>query len=63
MWRLFMLLTSDLALVMKPDSPVIIYGSQTGQSQAIAEEIQTRLTTAGLQSQLFCMDQINKEVG
>ncbi|KAK3714369.1 hypothetical protein QZH41_007988 [Actinostola sp. cb2023] len=40
---------------------VILYGSETGQAQAIAEEIHENSTQHGLQSKLFCLSQTEKK--
>lgn len=39
----------------------ILYGSQTGQAQAIAEEIHENSSQHGLQSKLFCLSQTEKK--
>lgn len=45
-----------------PSSPnfTILYGSQTGQAQAIAEEIHQNSTQHGINSKLFCLSQTEK---
>ena len=46
----------------KPDF-TILYGSQTGQSKAIAEEIHERSANCGLTASIFCLSLVDKKVG
>ena len=41
---------------------MLLYGSQTGQSQAIAEQIRDRSLERGLSPDLHCLDQAGKKV-
>jgi len=41
---------------------LLLYGSQTGQAQAIAEEIAEKATQHNLDADLFCLSQIEKKV-
>ena len=41
---------------------LILYGSQTGQAQAIAEQILERAISKGITSELHCLDQTEKKV-
>ncbi|KAL8606119.1 hypothetical protein ACOMHN_032126 [Nucella lapillus] len=45
----------------KPGRCLLLYGSQTGQSQAIAEEIFQRSSKHGLQPEIFCMSMLGKK--
>ena len=40
----------------------ILYGSQTGQAKAIAEEIYDNCSTHGLNASIFCLSLIEKKV-
>ena len=41
---------------------LLLYGSQTGQAQAIAEQIRERSLTRGFDPELHCLDQAEKKV-
>lgn len=41
---------------------LLLYGSQTGQAQAIAEEIRDRAVQKGLRPDLCCLSQSEKKV-
>ena len=41
---------------------LLLYGSQTGQAQAIAEQIRDEATARGLKPDLHCLDKSEKEV-
>ena len=41
---------------------LLVYGSQTGQAQAISEEIRDRAVQKGLQPELHCLSQSEKKV-
>jgi len=41
---------------------LLVYGSQTGQAQAIAEEVAERAEKLGLEPSLHCFSRIEKEV-
>ncbi|XP_076456034.1 methionine synthase reductase-like isoform X2 [Babylonia areolata] len=45
----------------KPGRYLLLYGSQTGQSQAIAEEIFERSAKHGLQPEIHCMSMVGKK--
>ena len=42
---------------------LLLYGSQTGQAQAIAEQVAERARERGLQPDVHCLSQTEKEVG
>ena len=42
---------------------LLLYGSQTGQAQGIAEEIADRATEQGLTAELRCLGLTEKRVG
>ena len=42
---------------------LLLYGSQTGQAKAIAEEIFQRSSEHGLQPDLHCLSMTDKKVG
>lgn len=57
-----LLFMSSKSLKMPTSSHfTILYGSQTGQAQAIAEEIHENSSQHGLQSKLFCLSQTEKK--
>ena len=41
---------------------LLLYGSQTGQAQAIGEEIQDRCGQEGLYADLHCLSNVDKKV-
>ena len=41
---------------------LLLYGSQTGQAQAIAEELAEKAGQAGLQADLHCLSSTEKKV-
>ena len=41
---------------------LLLYGSQTGQAQAIAEEFSEKATQAGLSPELHCLSTTEKKV-
>ena len=45
------------------DRYLLLYGSQTGQARAIAEEIFQRSSERGLQPDLHCLSMVDKKVG
>jgi len=42
---------------------LLVYGSQTGQSQAISEQIAEAASSKGFQVDLHCLDQSGVKVG
>lgn len=42
---------------------LLVYGSQTGQAKAIAEEIEERARERGFHPDLHCLSQTEKKVG
>jgi flavodoxin len=42
---------------------LLVYGSQTGQAEAIAEEIRDYAAAHGLEADFHCMDKTEKKVG
>ena len=51
-----------LVPVMVDDTFVILYGSQTGQAKAIAEEIYEQSESHDLRAKLFCLSTTDKKV-
>ncbi|EDQ85818.1 uncharacterized protein MONBRDRAFT_34058 [Monosiga brevicollis MX1] len=47
-------------MALPPHDFLILYGSQTGQAEGIAGDLQKDLSAAGLNPLLFCMDQFKK---
>lgn len=41
---------------------LLVYGSQTGQAQAICEEIRDRAVERGFQPDIHCLSQTEKKV-
>ena len=41
---------------------LLVYGSQTGQAQAISEEIRDRAVEKGFQPDIHCLSQADKKV-
>lgn len=45
-----------------PNRFLLVYGTQTGQAQAIAEEIALRSQKANIEADIHCFGRIEKEV-
>lgn len=48
---------------MRGETFTILYGSQTGQAKAIAEEIYEQSENHGFKPKLFCLSTTEKKVG
>lgn len=47
---------------MQQNKFLILYGSQTGQAEAISEEIADNAEKINLKSERFCLNDINRKV-